>query len=102
MPASVRLTVYRIVQEALTNARKHAPRSPVQVSVAATAGDVAVVVDNAAADHPATTSEPGFGLIGMRERVGLFGGELEAGPTSTGFRVRAVLPGVARGEEVAL
>lgn len=102
MPASVRLTVFRIVQEALTNARKHAPRSPVQIAVAAVGGDVSVVVDNEATDLPSTGGTPGFGLVGMRERVVLFGGELEAGPTRTGgFRVRAVLPGVARGEAVA-
>ena len=101
MPASVRLTVFRIVQEALTNARKHAPRSPVQVSVNAVGGDVSVVVDNGAADLPSSSGDPGFGLVGMRERVGLFGGEFEAGPTGTGgFRVRAVLPGVALGEAV--
>ncbi len=101
MPASVLLTVYRIVQEALTNARKHAPRSPVRISVTSTAGDITVVVDNAATDLLASAREPGFGLVGMRERVALFGGEFEARPTSGGgFRVRAHLPGVAKAETV--
>jgi signal transduction histidine kinase len=102
MPASVRLTVFRIVQEGLTNARKHAPSSSVRIAVQARGGDISVVVDNAAAEHPAPAGDPGFGLVGMRERVGLFGGEFEAGPTgSGGFRVRAVLPGISPGEAVA-
>jgi signal transduction histidine kinase len=102
MPASVRLTVYRIVQEGLTNARKHAPRSPVRISVDTTARDVTVVVDNAATDLPSATTESGFGLVGMRERVGLFGGDVDAGPTiEGGFRVCAHLPGVVSAETVA-
>ncbi len=98
LPDSVRITVYRIVQEALTNARKHAPRAAVTVSITASDGEVTVVVQNPESDQPTTqTPSPGFGLVGMRERVGLFGGVLEAGPTEAGgFQVRAVLPGVAR------
>ncbi len=102
MPASVLLTVYRIVQEALTNARKHAPQASVRISVAATAGDITVVVDNGPPDVPSSPTESGFGLVGMRERVGLFGGDFEAGPTSAGgFRVRAHLPGVVAAERVS-
>jgi signal transduction histidine kinase len=102
MPASVRLTVFRIVQEALTNAGKHAPRSPVQVAVHAGGGDVTVVVDNATTDMPSRAAGSGFGLVGMRERVGLFGGQFEAGPTGGGgFRVRAVLPASTASEAVA-
>jgi signal transduction histidine kinase len=97
LPDSVRITVYRIVQEALTNARKHAPRAAVTISVAASDGDVTVVIENPESAQTTTHTAPGFGLVGMRERVGLFGGVLEAGPTEAGgFRVRAVLPGVAR------
>ena len=105
LPASVRLTVYRIVQEALTNARKHAPGSPVRVDVSHGAGGVAVLVHNEAATPlsaaPAAPTS-GFGLVGMHERVGLFGGELEAGATADGgFRVRALLPDGIRGESFA-
>jgi signal transduction histidine kinase len=101
LPASLLLTVYRIVQEGLTNARKHAPRSPVRISVSTTAGDLIVVVENAATDMPPSAMQSGFGLVGMRERVGLFGGNFEAGPTSDGgFRLRAHLPGTVRAETV--
>jgi signal transduction histidine kinase len=97
LPESVRITVYRIAQEALTNARKHAPRAAVTIRVASSDGDVTVVIENPESAQPTTQTSPGFGLVGMRERVGLFGGVLEAGPTEAGgFRVRAVLPGVAR------
>lgn len=97
LPDSVRLTVYRIVQESLTNARKHAPRSEVTITVGSNGGDVTVMIDNPESVEPASHSAPGFGLVGMRERVGLFGGAFEAGPTEHGgFRVRAVLPGVVR------
>ena len=97
---SLHVTVYRIVQEALTNARKHAPGSPVRVDVSPTSGGVAVTVENEATAS-LVPSTPGFGLVGMRERVTLFGGELEAGTTAEGgFRVRALLPG-ARGEIMA-
>ncbi len=97
LPDSVRLTVYRIVQESLTNARKHAPRSEVTITVGSNGGDVTVMIDNPESFEPTSHSAPGFGLVGMRERVGLFGGAFEAGPTEQGgFRVRAVLPGVVR------
>ncbi len=97
LPDSVRITVYRIVQEALTNARKHSPQAALTIGVASCDGDVTVVVENAGSERPTVPTSPGFGLVGMRERVGLFGGVFEAGPTEEGgFRVRAVLPGVAR------
>ncbi len=95
-PESVRLTVFRIIQEALTNVSKHAPRAAVRVDVREAGGDVTVEVDNDPAPSngvdPAVTGG-GFGLIGMQERVWLFGGRLETGPTpGGGFRVHAVLP----------
>ena len=90
--ASVGLAGYRLVQEALTNASRHAPGAPVQVCVDGEGAAVVVEVVNAggAADpHPGS----GFGLVGMRERVRVLGGELDAGPTSGGgFGLRARLP----------
>ncbi|NUT38180.1 MAG: hypothetical protein HOV79_34455 [Hamadaea sp.] len=90
-PDSLRLTAYRLVQEALTNVRKHAPGAAAHVLVQARDGDVVVQVQD---DGPgAAAREPGgYGLAGMRERVALFGGTLQAGPRDEGgFLVRAVL-----------
>ena len=95
-PAAVGRTAYRIVQEGLTNARKHAPGATVSVTVAARAeGGLAVeVVSRRAVGVPA---EPppgtGSGLIGLAERVALAGGEFEHGPRLGGDHVlRATLP----------
>jgi signal transduction histidine kinase len=92
LPPGVDLSAYRIVQEALTNARKHAPGARVGLRLSYEEGAVVVeVVD----DGPGDAGPPagGHGLIGMRERVELFGGTLEAGPRSEGgFGVRALLP----------
>jgi signal transduction histidine kinase len=96
LPASVDLSAYRIIQEALTNALKHA--GPAHADVHVRYGDDClelVIVDDGrgasidGVDH----LSGGRGLIGMRERVALFGGELDAGPRAEGgFRVRARLP----------
>ncbi|MCP3767443.1 MULTISPECIES: sensor histidine kinase [Streptomyces] len=94
-PASVGRAAYRIVQEALTNARKHAPGTEVTVAVTGGPGeDLAVSVRNTA---PAGEISPvpgaGQGLIGLTERATLAGGTLEHGPTPDGgFEVRARLP----------
>jgi signal transduction histidine kinase len=88
----VDLAAYRIVQEALTNTRKHAKaaRAEVTVRYAPSSIEVEVVDDGATA---AVGNETGHGLIGMRERVALYGGVLDAGPCpGGGFAVRAVLP----------
>ncbi|MFE9841800.1 sensor histidine kinase [Streptomyces goshikiensis] len=97
LPPTVGLTVFRIVQEALTNARKHAggARAHVRLTYRPEGVDVEVRDDGAGARpgsaRPAAGS--GYGLIGMRERVALQGGTLEAGACDGGgFRVAAVLP----------
>jgi signal transduction histidine kinase len=103
LPETVALTVFRVVQEALSNVVRHAPGAPTTVEVAAGEGRVAVTVVNGRspawpASEPThvehgTAEESGFGLVGMRERVTLDNGILETGPTAEGgFRVRAVLP----------
>lgn len=98
MPAAIGRTVYRIAQEGLTNARKHAPGAEVTVAVEGRPGDGVVVrVDNPA---PEDEVEPvpgsGQGLIGLRERATLAGGSLEHGTTGDGgFHVRAWLPWAA-------
>ncbi|HVD13385.1 MAG TPA: sensor histidine kinase [Actinomycetota bacterium] len=97
LPAGVDLSAYRIVQEALTNVVKHAGPARAQVVVCYGDQEVAVeVTDNGKGVAPAgdgRTAKVGHGIIGMRERVALFGGDLEAGPRpGGGFRVAARLP----------
>jgi signal transduction histidine kinase len=107
VPAGVGVCAYRIVQESLSNAGRHAPGAPVSVSVGQEAGRVVLRVANGpavAADTgparltpsgPAATGGPraGHGLAGMRERVALLGGSLSAGQEpGGGFVVSAVLP----------
>ncbi|GAA4535005.1 sensor histidine kinase [Amycolatopsis samaneae] len=100
-PPEVTSTVYRIVQEALTNVLRHAPHArSVEVTVGRdTEGVTVEVVD----DAPPSTTRPhhrgGYGLIGMRERVETLGGSLSAGPlpAGTGWSVRTTLPIPTRG-----
>ncbi|HEX4212433.1 MAG TPA: sensor histidine kinase [Candidatus Dormibacteraeota bacterium] len=94
LPAGVDLSAYRILQEALTNCLKHAPGTHVDVSLTRDNASLLVGVEN---DGGAIASPElvgaGHGLIGMRQRVDLFGGELAVGPRSGGgWRVRARLP----------
>ncbi|MFF9499770.1 sensor histidine kinase [Streptomyces sp. NPDC014656] len=94
LPPGVALTVFRIVQEALTNSRKHAgPGAHVDVRLAFAAHEVRVAVTDAGPGrgHPAARGS-GYGLMGMRERVALHGGSLRTGPEGEGFAVRARLP----------
>ncbi len=93
LPALVSLTAYRIVQEGLTNARKYGG-PPMEVSVTPADGGLAVTVRDAGRSEPAMTDDgPGYGLLGMRERVLAVGGTLTAGPTAAGgFEIAAWLP----------
>jgi signal transduction histidine kinase len=90
----VDLSAYRIVQEALTNALKHAPGAHVRLGVSYEDTSVVVeVVDDGPGGGPSRDGTRGHGLIGMRERVELFGGTLDVGPRGGGgFGVRARLP----------
>jgi signal transduction histidine kinase len=84
---------YRIVQEALTNAGKHAPGAMVSVCVERPAGELVVRVVNGPAEAPADAPGGGFGLVGLGERVRTLGGRLRAEPRlDGGFAVEAVLP----------
>jgi signal transduction histidine kinase len=84
------LAAYRIVQEALTNATRHAPGRPVVVQVGPAGDGTTVTVHNDGPSMPVPT--PGAGLLGMRERAESLGGHLTAGPVDGGWRVEAVLP----------
>jgi signal transduction histidine kinase len=93
LPSGVELSIYRIVQEALTNALKHSDPTNVTVTLAFRDSrlELEVVDDGTTATPDAATA--GQGLIGMRERLALLGGELETGPREGGgFRVAARLP----------
>jgi signal transduction histidine kinase len=95
LPAALDLTAYRIVQEATTNALKHAHASRLEVRVAYLADALELTIrDNGeGGTEDAVMASTGHGLIGMRERVALFGGELEAGSSDVGgFTVRSRLP----------
>ncbi|WP_309059802.1 histidine kinase [Streptomyces sp.] len=95
VPASAGRTAYRIVQEGLTNARKHAPGAEVTVSVTGGPGEgLTVTVRNPPPEgHVPPVPGAGQGLIGLTERATLAGGTLDHGPTSDGgFEVRARLP----------
>lgn len=98
LPAGVDLTAYRVVQEALTNAIKHASGAHATVGVRWSGEAVEIeVADTGGARRPdGGGAGSGQGLVGMRERVALYGGELYAGPgPHGGFVVRARLPRVA-------
>jgi signal transduction histidine kinase len=110
LPEGLDLSAYRIVQEALSNAIRHAPGSAVQVSLYY--GEAALVIEvrnngctpstQAAGDRPGRDwlGSGGHGLIGMRERAALLGGHFRAAPTATGeFVVTAVLPLSGDGSE---
>jgi signal transduction histidine kinase len=91
------LACFRIIQESLTNARKHAPGGAVSVAVRRDAREVVVEVRNGAATDPAAPEPParrrGYGLVGMRERAAMLGGALDTGPApGGGWRTLAVIP----------
>jgi signal transduction histidine kinase len=93
LPPGVDLAAHRIIQEALTNARKHAPATSVTVTVRYGTHDLTLTItsDGSAADRR-SAPRSGYGLIGMRERCALYGGRLTVAPTPAGFEIEAVLP----------
>jgi signal transduction histidine kinase len=94
IPPSVGVAVYRITQEALANAVRHAPRARTAVGLELVNGRVALVADTTGPLEP-TSSErqrPRFGVLGMQERATALGGHLTAEPTASGWRVSCELP----------
>ncbi len=89
-PAGVQLAVYRVLQESLTNALRHGTGGPVEVHQRWCPREVELTVRNAA--NGRTPAATGHGVLGMRERVQLVGGRLEAGPDGETFLVRATIP----------
>jgi signal transduction histidine kinase len=94
LPETVERTAYRVVQEALTNAGRHAPGGQVRVTLTFRPHDLAIAVINRPATRsPLTMPGDGHGLIGLRERIRAAGGRLHAQPrTDGGFAVEVVLP----------
>jgi signal transduction histidine kinase len=93
--ARIEATVYRVVQEALTNVHKHAAGAKARVLLAYREAEVAVLIVNGPSDGTPAAALPsgGHGLLGMRERVSAHGGGFAAGPTPEGgFRVSAMIP----------
>jgi signal transduction histidine kinase len=96
LDSGIHLTAYRIVQESLANALRHAPDQPVSVRVWVD-GQVQIRVRNALPLHRDRLERSGFGLAGMRERAGLVGGRVSAGTDRHGYwLVRASLPTFGR------
>jgi signal transduction histidine kinase len=94
LPVGIELSAYRIVQEALTNALKHAGEANASVLVRYGADSLELeIVDDGAGAAQTVVAGGGHGLVGMRERVALYGGRLDAGRSkSGGFSVRVLLP----------
>jgi signal transduction histidine kinase len=94
LPAGADLAAYRVVQEALTNTVKHAAGAHVRVAIKYTPGAVHVeVTDTGGASTASAGAGAGRGLIGLRERLAVYGGTLQAGVRPTGgYRVHAVIP----------
>ena len=94
LPAAVDLSVYRIAQEALTNVVRHAHAGQATVTLEYSPNALELTVLDDGAGTNGAHDDGGHGLVGMRERVALFGGELETGPRSygNGYRVRALIP----------
>jgi signal transduction histidine kinase len=92
VPPATGRTVYRIAQEALTNTVKHAPGGRVLVDIRRHNGMLTVEVGSELRPHTPRTGGTGHGLLNMRERASAVGGTLSAGPSGSGWVVRAELP----------
>ena len=94
LPQALDVSAYRVLQEALSNVLRHAGAVPTTVSVRHDAAALTVQVDDGGSGAPAASDGVGgHGLMGIRERVALFGGAVEAGPRPEGgFRLAARFP----------
>jgi signal transduction histidine kinase len=93
LPPALDLSAYRIVQEALSNARKHAGDTSATVRVAYQPDLLLLDITNQPGTSTSAQVNGGHGIIGMRERAALFGGSLKAGPQPCGgYKVQAAIP----------
>jgi signal transduction histidine kinase len=98
----VGLSLHRVAEEALANARRHAPRAVTDVVLTVEPEGVVLTVDSVgpiADGKPEDPDRPCYGIVGMRERMGSIGGDLEAGPTATGWSVRCRAPLTSTGHD---
>lgn len=92
-PAGIELAAYRVLQEALTNVRRHAAGAPARVHLSFEPAELVVEIENPLAGGQPPSGSGGHGLLGMRERVSLYGGTFDAGPHPDGtFKVSARIP----------
>lgn len=98
VPPAAALNIYRIAQECLTNAARHGKPTRVAMKVTRTGdadGAVALVVEDDGGGNPAqVASGTGFGILGIRERIGALGGSLSIGSTAGGVRIAALIPAI--------
>ncbi|HEX2423079.1 MAG TPA: histidine kinase, partial [Actinomycetota bacterium] len=95
IPPGVGVALYRITQEALANAARHAPRAHTDVELALADGVVSVVAESSGPlipEAPSDRGRPRYGLVGMQERATALGGALDAGPIPHGWRVTCEIP----------
>ena len=93
VPAAVDLTAYRVIQESLTNVRKHAQTSAATVRLGYDPAELRITVEDAGIGVESTVDGNGHGIVGMAERAAALGGTMDAGPRpGGGFRVRVTLP----------
>lgn len=92
LPSSVATTLFRVVQEGLTNAVRHSNASHINVAVHRDSSAVTATVHSTGPARPASVPGSGRGLKGLRRRVELFAGELDTGPTPTGWKLEARIP----------
>jgi signal transduction histidine kinase len=92
LPIQAKTALYRVAQEGLTNVRKHANASAIEVKLAYRSDQVTLGIEDNGTGQRGEESE-GFGLLGLRERIALLGGSLEAGNNPEGgFRLQAIVP----------
>ena len=92
VPVAVQLAAFRIIQESLTNSRRHAPGSPAEITIAYTPECLRVTIENPTVNGHDGAGRDGTGIAGMRERTAALGGSLNAGRRGGRFRVAAELP----------
>lgn len=93
LPPGLDLAAYRVVQEGLTNVLRHAGGAPTVVRISGRLEQLVVTVSDDGSDTSGGGAEPGRGLLGLRERIALYGGAVDAGPRpGGGWRLRATIP----------